>query len=88
VVSLPDTLARWLDKFVALVVAGVGAFVAWAGQNYVADSFGATSAAIGYPTAWLYACAPVSGVLICLFSLEHFLLGPPPRLSVATTSLQ
>lgn len=88
VVSLPAPLARWLDKLVALAVAGVGGFIAWAGQNYVADSFGATSAAIGYPTAWLYACAPVSGVLICLFALEHLLLGPPPSLSVATTSLQ
>lgn len=88
VVSLPGTLARWLDKLVALAVAGVGGFMAWAGQNYVADSFGATSAAIGYPTAWLYACAPVSGVLICLFALEHLLLGPPPRLSVSTAPLQ
>jgi TRAP-type C4-dicarboxylate transport system permease small subunit len=88
VVSLPSTLARWLDKFVALAVAGAGAFVAWAGQNYVADSFGATSAAIGYPTAWLYACAPVSGVLICLFALEHLLLGPPSRLPTAATPSQ
>lgn len=78
VLALPAALARWLDKAVALAVAGVGGFIAWAGQAYVVDSFGATSAAIGYPTAWLYACAPVSGVLILVFALEHLLLGPPP----------
>jgi TRAP-type C4-dicarboxylate transport system permease small subunit len=88
VVSLPRKMARWLDKLVALVVAGVGGFIAWAGQNYVADSFGATSAAIGYPTAWLYACAPVSGALICLFALEHLLLGPPPGLPTAANPSQ
>ncbi len=79
VAALPYTLAHWLDRASALAVAGVGGFIAWAGQNYVVDSFGATSAAIGYPTAWLYACAPVSGMLICLFALEHLVLGPPPE---------
>lgn len=78
VMALPTTLARWLDKAVALAVAGVGGFIAWAGQAYVVDSFGATSAAIGYPTAWLYACAPVSGALMLVFAFEHLLLGPPP----------
>jgi TRAP-type transport system small permease protein len=77
VAALPHRLAQGLDKASALAIAGVGGFIAWAGQNYVTDSFGATSAAIGYPTAWLYACAPVSGVLICLFALEHLVFGPP-----------
>lgn len=84
--ALPSALARWLDKAVALAVAGVGGFIAWAGQAYVVDSFGATSAAIGYPTAWLYACAPVSGVLILVFALEHLLLGPPLPSTVADTT--
>jgi TRAP-type C4-dicarboxylate transport system permease small subunit len=74
---LPAALGRWLDKSVALAITGAGGFVAWAGMNYVQDSFGATSAAIGYPTAWLYACAPVGGALILVFALEHALLGPP-----------
>lgn len=77
VTALPHPLAQGLDKASSLAIAGVGGFIAWAGQNYVADSIGATSAAIGYPTAWLYACAPVSGVLIFLFALEHLVLGPP-----------
>lgn len=82
VALLPPPLARGADKAVALVIAGIGVFLAWSGQNYVVDSLGATSAAIGYPTAWLYACAPVCGGLIALFALEHLLLGAPP----ATTS--
>lgn len=76
--ALPSAVARALDKLVSLAVAAFGAFLVWAGQNYVADSMGATSAAIGYPTPWLYACAPVCGALIALFALERLLLGAPP----------
>jgi TRAP-type transport system small permease protein len=76
---LPSGLALWLDKAVALATAGVGGFIAWFGMRYVQDAFGATSAAIGYPTAWLYACAPAGGVLIAVFALEQALLGAPPR---------
>lgn len=76
--QLPAPLARFVDKAVALAIAGIGVFLAWSGQNYVVDSLGATSAAIGYPTPWLYACAPVCGILIALFAIEHLLLGPPP----------
>jgi TRAP-type C4-dicarboxylate transport system permease small subunit len=79
VARLPAALASMLDKAVALAIAGVGGFLAWSGTNYVYDAAGATSAAIGYPTAWLYACAPVGGALIVVFALEHALLGPPPR---------
>ncbi len=87
VALLPTRLARGVDKAVALIIAGVGIFLAWSGQNYVVDSFGATSAAIGYPTAWLYACAPVCGVLIALFALEHLLLGAPTTDSDAGKAL-
>lgn len=75
--SLPDAWAGFFNKLAALAVACAGGFIAWSGYNYVVDSLGATSAAIGYPTAWLYACAPVGGALIGLFALEHLLLGPP-----------
>jgi TRAP-type C4-dicarboxylate transport system permease small subunit len=74
---LPASLQRGLDKLVALAVAGLGIFLAWAGVNYVLDSLGTTSAAIGYPIAYLYACAPVCGALIALFSLERAFLGAP-----------
>lgn len=81
---LPQPLRQGLDRLVALATAGAGAFVAWAGIRYVGDTAGATSAAIGYPIAYLYASAPVCGALIALFALEHALLGPPPRQPAAS----
>lgn len=92
VTLLPAPLARAADKAVAAAILGIGVFIAWSGLNYTIDSLGATSAAIGYPTAWLYACAPVCGALIALFALEHLLLGAPPQpadapeANLATTS--
>lgn len=74
---LPAPLQRGVDRLVALAVAGLGVFVAWAGVRYVVDSLGTTSAAIGYPIAYLYASAPSSGVLIALFALERVILGAP-----------
>jgi TRAP-type C4-dicarboxylate transport system permease small subunit len=86
VARLPGPLARAADMGVAAAILGIGAFLAWSGLNYTIDSLGATSAAIGYPTAWLYACAPVCGALIALFALEHLLLGAPPQPSDALAS--
>ena len=83
---LPVRLAHWLDKLVTLAISGVGGFMAWSGTRYVHDAFGATSAAIAYPTAWLYACAPVGGLLIAIFALEHVLLGAPPKQCAATNT--
>jgi TRAP-type C4-dicarboxylate transport system permease small subunit len=74
---LPAPLRVGIDKLVTLAIAATGAFMAWAGLNYVGDSSGVTSAAIGYPIAYLYACAPVCGALIALFALENVLLGAP-----------
>ncbi len=75
---LPKPLQRVLDVMVSLGVAGLGVFVTWAGVRYVVDSFGTTSAAIGYPIAFLYASAPAGGALIALYALERALLGPAP----------
>jgi TRAP-type C4-dicarboxylate transport system permease small subunit len=47
--------------------------MAYAGWNYVIETRGATSAAIGFPIEFLYASAPAFGVLIALFSLERLL---------------
>jgi TRAP-type transport system small permease protein len=74
---LPPMLRHRANQCIWLVIAALGCFVAWSGVNYVRDSFGTTSAAIGYPIAWLYASAPVSGVLIAIFALEHVLMDKP-----------
>lgn len=68
---LPQPLRRGLDKAVSVATGLIGLFIAWHGARYVADTAGATSAAIGYPIAWLYACAPVCGGLIALFAFER-----------------
>lgn len=72
---LPEPVRVGLDKLVSLTIAFTGAFIAWSGTRYVADTAEATSAAIGYPITYLYACAPVCGVLIAVFALERALWG-------------
>ena len=76
---LPKPLQLALERLISLAIAGVGVFIAWSGANYVGDTAGATSAAIGYPITYLYACAPVCGVLIAIFGLERALLGAPAQ---------
>lgn len=78
---LPTPWRLALERLIALATAFVGCFIAWAGASYVRDSTGTTSAAIGFPTVWLYACTPVCGALIALFALERAFsanpAGPP-----------
>jgi TRAP-type transport system small permease protein len=74
---LPPMLRHRANQCIWLVIAALGFFIAWSGVNYVRDSFGTTSAAIGYPIAWLYASAPVSGILMAIFALEHVLMDKP-----------
>ncbi|MGB4925077.1 MAG: TRAP transporter small permease [Giesbergeria sp.] len=76
---LPKALSLVIEKVVTLCIAGFGAFLAVAGKDYVADAVGSTSAAIGYPIVYLYACAPVCGLVIALFALEHLILGSPDK---------
>ena len=80
---LPERLHHAVERLVSLAVAGLGVFIAWAGVNYVIDSLGTTSAAIGYPIAYLYASAPACGVLMAVFALERAVLGAPPRMVAA-----
>ncbi len=74
---LPPMLRHRANQIIWLVIAALGFVIAWSGVNYVRDSFGTTSAAIGYPIAWLYASAPVSGILIAIFALEHIMMDKP-----------
>jgi TRAP-type transport system small permease protein len=74
---LPSALRHRANQLIWLAIAGLGLFIAWSGVNYVRDSFGTTSAAIGYPIAWLYASAPVAGLLIAIFGFEHVLIDKP-----------
>ena len=73
---LGATSQEWLEKFIALLVVLFGAALAWAGFLYTLDSRGSVSAAIGYPTWYLYSAAPVAGLLLVVFGLERLILGP------------
>jgi TRAP-type C4-dicarboxylate transport system permease small subunit len=78
---LPAPWRAAVDRLVSLAIAFSGAFIAWSGLAYMSDTGGMTSAAIGYPLGWLYACAPACGVLVTIFGLEQALLGPPAESS-------
>ncbi len=76
---LPAPARRFAEQAILLLVALLGAFLAWSGTRYVLDAEGATSAATGYPTGWLYAAAPVCGALIVVFAIERIWLAAGRR---------
>lgn len=83
--ALPSRWAAALERLVHLAIAGLAAFLAWAGARYAIDAIGTTSAAIGYPTVYLYAAAPVSALLIGAFAIERAIVGRPPDAASTAT---
>jgi TRAP-type C4-dicarboxylate transport system permease small subunit len=73
VTLLPRPVHLLVDRLIALMMLGLGIFMTIAGWDYVAQTRGSTSAAIGFPIEFLYACAPVFGVLITIFSFERLM---------------
>ena len=74
---LPPTARRVLEGAIQLLVAGIGAYLAWSGLRFLEVTAGSTSAAMEYPIEILNVMAPVAGALVCLFALERLLLGAP-----------
>lgn len=72
---LPKRLHVWADRLVALLLLGIGLFLAHAGWLYVLETRGSFSAAVRYPIEYLYLAAPVFGLLISLFAIERMLPG-------------
>lgn len=70
---LPASLHRILERLISLMLLALGVFIAYAGWGYLLETRGSTSAAVGFPIEFLYAAAPVFGVLIALFSLERLM---------------
>ena len=81
--QLPLPLRSLLDRLVSLCIALLGLFLAWYGIGYVRDAGDNTSAAMGYSLSYLYASAPVCGLLLAVFGLERSLSGPAPEQSLA-----
>lgn len=73
VVILPRSVHYLVDRLIALMMLGLGIFMTFAGWDYVEQTKGSTSAAIGFPIEFLYACAPFFGVLIAIFSFERLM---------------
>lgn len=76
---LPPAVQTALERLMLLLIAACGGFLVWTGIRYAGDTAGAMSAAMGYPLTWLYASAPVSGALVCLFALERIAGYRPPE---------
>jgi TRAP-type C4-dicarboxylate transport system permease small subunit len=76
---LPPRARHAAEQAILVLVMVLGSFLAWSGTFYVLDAEGATSAATGYPTGWLYAAAPVSGALIAVFAAERIWLAASSR---------
>ncbi len=70
---LPSSLQWGLERLIALMLCGLGLFLAYYGWDYMVETRGATSAAIGFPIEFLYALAPAFGALLALFSFERLL---------------
>ena len=70
---LPRSLHYLIDRLIALMMLGLGIFMTIAGWDYVEQTRGSTSAAIGFPIEFLYASAPFFGVLITIFSFERLM---------------
>lgn len=71
------------QRATSVLIAGVGAYLAWSGTDYLLETRGAVSAAIRYPSELLYTAVPLSGILLFLFSLENAVRGWEQAKSVA-----
>ncbi|MFM7008619.1 MAG: TRAP transporter small permease [Betaproteobacteria bacterium] len=70
---LPASLRWVIERLIAVMLFGLGLFLAYYGWDYMVETRGATSAAIGFPIEFLYALAPAFGALLALFSFERLL---------------
>lgn len=69
----PKKIHFALERLIAFLMFCLGLFLIYGGWTYVAETRGATSAAIGFPIEFLYACAPAFGVMVTLFSFERMM---------------
>jgi TRAP-type C4-dicarboxylate transport system permease small subunit len=68
---LPPPIQWMVERLIALMLCGLGCFLAYYGWDYMVETRGATSAAIGFPIEFLYALAPAFGALLALFAFER-----------------
>lgn len=76
---LPAPAREVWERLINVAILLLSGFIIVAGWNYMMETRGSTSAAIGYPVELLYASGPVFGIALFLFSLERILLRPEVR---------
>jgi TRAP-type C4-dicarboxylate transport system permease small subunit len=77
--QLPSPARRGVAAATELLVAALGAYLAWSGMRFLDITGGSTSAAMEYPIEILNVMAPIAGALIFVFALERLLLGTPAQ---------
>ena len=80
--ALPATAALWVGRLIDAAILVFGIMLAIAGNSYVTETIGQTSAAIAYPIEALHLAAPVCGALIALHAFTRILIPIPPRAPV------
>lgn len=68
---LPRIPRDIVERMMSLITAALGAFLTWSGWRFLDITSGSVSAAIAYPIEILNVMAPVAGVLVFIFALEH-----------------
>ena len=79
---LPGWLRLPLDLVLGLLVLGFGLVLLTSGSDYVTETLGQVSAAVGYPIEALHLAAPVSGGLVVVHALASLLNGSAFRTAV------
>lgn len=82
---LPPGAQGWLDRGVALALAGFGAAMIWGGWMLIDRTGGNPIPLLGISQGWTYAPLPISGGLTILFCLER-LAGANPGPVIAPVS--
>lgn len=77
--ALPAPTAAAAERAIMLLVAGIGAYLLWAGTSYLTEMLGSTSQAIRYPSWLLYSAMPVAATLLLCFGLENAIRGVPSQ---------
>lgn len=75
---VPPAYRAHAERAIYLLTALFGFYLAFSGTTYTLETVGMTSAAVAYPIGYLYAAAPVAGILIAFFALEHAFSGTVP----------
>jgi TRAP-type C4-dicarboxylate transport system permease small subunit len=80
--QVPIRFRSITERLIHLVTMVFGCYLMYGGYNYVSETRGMKSAAIAFPVELLYSAAPVCGLLIVLFAIEHAINGTLPQSGV------